>query len=225
MVQPMNKLMHGFELVKQFISPEIVQTLIDEITKLNEFKSPHGIRNAEKKFDCIAKLANSENIIAQARTILDEEPQLVRAIFFDKTPEKNWLVSWHQDKTVSVNKKHHIDGWGPWSLKDNTHHVQPSESVLNNMVTFRIHLDDSNADNGCLKVIPNSHHRGVLKQADIDNIVEESEFIECEANAGDMLIMRPLILHASSKAKLPKHRRVIHLEFSGYDLPNDVYWS
>ncbi len=225
MVQSMNKLIHGFELVKQFISPEVVQTLIDEITISNKSKSPHGIRNAEKKFDCIAKLANSEKILDQARTILDEEPQLVRAILFDKNLEKNWLVSWHQDKTVSVNKRHHIDGWGPWSLKDNTHHVQPSESVLNKMVTFRIHLDDSNANNGCLKVIPNSHNRGVLKQADIDNIAEESEFIECEANAGDMLIMRPLILHASSKAKLPKHRRVIHLEFSGYDLPNDVFWS
>ena len=225
MVQPMNKLMHGFELVKQFISPEIVQTLIGEITKLNEFKSPHGIRNAEKKFDCIAKLANSEKIRDQAKTILDEEPQLVRAIFFDKNPEKNWLVSWHQDKTVSVNKRHHIDGWGPWSLKDNTHHVQPSESVLNKMVTFRIHLDDSNANNGCLKVIPNSHNRGVLKQTTIDDIVKRAAFIECEANAGDLLIMRPLILHASSKTISPSHRRVIHLEFSGYELPDGLHWK
>ncbi len=225
MVQSMNKLMHGFELVEQFISPEIVQTLIDEITTSNELKSPHGIRNAEKKFDCIAKLANSEKIIAQARSILGAEPQLVRAIFFDKNPEKNWLVSWHQDKTVSVNKKHYIDGWGPWSIKDNTHHVQPNESVLNDMVTFRIHLDDSNADNGCLKVIANSHLHGVLKQADIDALVEESEFIECEANAGDMLIMRPLILHASSKAINPSHRRVIHLEFSGYQQPDGLSWE
>ncbi len=221
----MDELEQGFRLESQFISQTTVNTLIDEITKLNELKSPHGIRNAEKKFDCIAKLANSEKIVAQARAILDEEPQLVRAIFFDKNPEKNWLVSWHQDKTVSVNKKLHIDGWGPWSLKDNTHHVQPSESVLNNMVTFRIHLDDSNADNGCLKVIPNSHTSGVLTQLEIDSLVKNAIFVECEANAGDMLIIRPLILHASSKAKLPKHRRVIHLEFSGYDLPNDVYWS
>lgn len=225
MVQPMNKLMHGFELVKQFISPEIVQTLIDEITKLNELKSPHGIRNAEKKFDGIAKLANSEKVLSKAKCLLGAEPQLVRVIFFDKNLKKNWLVSWHQDKTVSVNKKQHIDGWGPWSIKDNTYHVQPSESALNDMVTFRIHLDDTKADNGCLKVIANSHVHGVLKQADIDTLVEESTFIECEANAGDMLIMRPLILHASSKATNPSHRRVIHLEFSGYELPNGLSWE
>lgn len=221
----MNDLEQGFRLKNQFLSQATVDTLIDEITNSNELKSPHGIRNAEKKFECIAKLANSEKIMAKARSILGDEPQLVRAIFFDKNPDKNWLVSWHQDKTVSVNKKEHIDGWGPWSLKDNTHHVQPSESVLNNMITFRIHLDDTNADNGCLKVIPKSHTRGVLKQTTIDGIVKKAEFIECEANAGDMLIMRPLILHASSKAIFPRHRRVIHFEFSNYDLPNDVCWK
>jgi ectoine hydroxylase-related dioxygenase (phytanoyl-CoA dioxygenase family) len=217
--------MQGFELVKQFISPEIMKALIEEITTSNEFESPHGIRNAEKKFDGIAKFANSEKVLAQAKSILGEEPQLARAIFFDKTPEKNWLVSWHQDKTVSVNKKQDIDDWGPWSLKDNTHHVQPSESVLNNMVTFRIHLDDSNSDNGCLKVIPNSHICGVLEQREINALVCKSEVIECEAKAGDMIIMRPLILHSSSKASNPSHRRVVHLEFSGYELPEGIFWE
>jgi len=221
----MNELDQGFRLESRFISQETINELIGEITNSNNLKSPHGIRNAEKKFDCIAKLANSERIIAQARSILGKEPQLVRAIFFDKTPEKNWLVSWHQDKTVSVNKRHHIDDWGPWSLKDNTHHVQPSELVLNNMVTFRIHLDDSNADNGCLKVIPNSHTSGVLTQLEINNLVKSTIFVECEANAGDLLIMRPLILHASSKAISPSHRRVIHLEFSDYELPDGLSWE
>jgi len=221
----MNELEQGFILESQFISQETITTLIDEITTSKDLKSLHGIRNAQKKFECIAKLANSEKIMAKARSILGDEPQLVRAIFFDKNSDKNWLVSWHQDKTVSVNKKEHIDGWGPWSLKDNTHHVQPSESVLNNMVTFRIHLDDSNADNGCLKVIPNSHKHGVLTQIEIDSLVKSEVPVECEANAGDMLIMRPLILHASSKAKFPKHRRVIHLEFSSYGLPNDICWK
>jgi ectoine hydroxylase-related dioxygenase (phytanoyl-CoA dioxygenase family) len=221
----MNELKQGFNLEKRFISLDMIKVIIDEITLSNEKKSPHGIRNAEKKFESIAKLANSEKIIAKARLILSEEPQLVIAIFFDKNPDKNWLVSWHQDKTVSVNKKQHIVGWGPWSLKDNTHHVQPSESVLNNMITFRIHLDDTSADNGCLKVIPMSHTRGVLKQTTIDDIVKRTEFIECEANAGDLLIMRPLILHASSKAIYPSHRRVIHLEFSDYELPDGLSWE
>jgi ectoine hydroxylase-related dioxygenase (phytanoyl-CoA dioxygenase family) len=221
----MNELKQGFNLEKRFISLDMIKVIIDEITLSNEQKSPHGIRNAEKKFESIAKLANSEKIIAKARSILGEEPQLVRAIFFDKNPEKNWLVSWHQDKTVSVNKKQHIDGWGPWSLKDGTNHVQPSESVLSKMITFRIHLDDTNTDNGCLKVIPNSHSYGVLTQIEIDSLIKSTVFVECLAEAGDLLIMRPLILHASSKAIFPKHRRVIHMEFSGYELPNGIVWG
>lgn len=221
----MNELKQGFNLEKRFISLDMIKVIIDEITLSNEQKSPHGIRNAEKKFESIAKLANSEKIIAKARSILGEEPQLVRAIFFDKNPEKNWLVSWHQDKTVSVNKKQHIDGWGPWSLKDGTNHVQPSESVLSKMITFRIHLDDTNTDNGCLKVIPNSHSYGVLTQIEIDSLIKSTVFVECLAEAGDLLIMRPLILHASSKARFPKHRRVIHMEFSGYELPNGIVWG
>jgi len=225
MIQSINKLKQGFTFKKKFIKPELVQTLIDEIKSSNELKAPHGIRNAEKKFDGIAKLAHSEKIKTEARAILGEEPQLIRAIIFDKTPEKNWLVSWHQDRTISVNKKQSIDGWGPWSLKDNTHHVQPSESVLNNMVTFRIHLDNSNSGNGCLKVIPNSHNYGVLKQSEINSLINECKHVECEANAGDMLIMRPLLLHASSKAVIPNHRRVIHLEFSHYQLPDGLHWA
>jgi ectoine hydroxylase-related dioxygenase (phytanoyl-CoA dioxygenase family) len=221
----MNNLVQGFTIEKHFIPPEILKTLIDEITASTRQKSQHGIRNVEDKFLSIAQLANSAKILAKAKAILGGKPQLVRAIFFDKNPEKNWLVPWHQDKTVSVNKKQLIDGWGPWSIKDSTHHVQPSEKVLNNMVTFRIHLDDTNADNGCLKVIPKSHEHGVLKQSKIHSIVKDTAYIECEAKAGDMLIIRPLILHASSKAKSPKHRRVIHLEFCSYELPEGMKWK
>jgi ectoine hydroxylase-related dioxygenase (phytanoyl-CoA dioxygenase family) len=93
------------------------------------------------------------------------------------------------------------------------------------MVTFRIHLDDTNADNGCLNVIPNRHTSGVLTQLEINILVKSAIFVECEANAGDMLIMRPLILHASSKAKNPNHRRIIHMEFSSYELPEGIDWE
>lgn len=221
----MNNLEQGFELVQQFISVAQVQILLNEITATHDQKSIHGLRNAEKKFTCIANLIRSDKVLAKAKAVLGKDPQLVRALLFDKTPDKNWLVAWHQDKTVSVNNKQYIEGWGPWTIKDGTHHVQPSEAVLNDMVTFRIHLDETNAQNGCLKVIPKSHSRGVLKQTDIDETIVQTEFIECEAKAGDMLIMKPLILHASSKAVSPYHRRVIHIEFSGYKLPDGMVWA
>jgi hypothetical protein len=36
--------------------------------------------------------------------------------------------------------------------------------------------------------------------------------------------MRPLLLHASSPAADPRHRRVIHLEFAAEPLPGGLEW-
>jgi ectoine hydroxylase-related dioxygenase (phytanoyl-CoA dioxygenase family) len=48
----------------------------------------------------------------------------------------------------------------------------------------------------------------------------------CCLDAGDALIMRPLLLHASSPARKAHHRRVIHLEFAPADLlPPGLHWA
>lgn len=150
---------------------------------------------------------------------------LVRALFFDKTPEKNWLVTWHQDKTVTLNKQTDLAGWGPWSVKDGVCHVQPPVAILNKMVTFRLHLDSADETNGCLKVIPGTHKYGILKQPEIDEIIRRKIAVPCVVEAGDAVVMRPHILHSSSKAKQPSHRRVVHIEYSNHVLPDGTSWA
>jgi ectoine hydroxylase-related dioxygenase (phytanoyl-CoA dioxygenase family) len=118
-----------------------------------------------------------------------------------------------------------MDGWGSWSIKDGVHHVQPPVEVLNKMLTLRLHIDCADEQNGCLKVIPGSHRRGLLQPATIDSLVKNSIAVPCIVNAGDALIMRPHILHASSKATKPNHRRVVHLEYSSYSLPEGFAWA
>jgi ectoine hydroxylase-related dioxygenase (phytanoyl-CoA dioxygenase family) len=221
----MNIQENGIEIINNFISLEIIDEIISEVSANLDIESGYGIRNAEKKFSSIKNLIESDLIREKAREILGSSSTLVRAIFFDKTPEKNWLVAWHQDKTISVNKKVDIKGWGPWSIKDGEHHVQPEINVLNQMITFRLHLDDSDEKNGCLKVIPNSHEQGILKQKDIDSLVNVKQSYNCVVKAGDVVLMRPHILHSSSKSLHPKHRRVVHLEFSNFILPNDLKWA
>jgi len=216
---------NGLEIIENFLPQEIIEAIISEVSSYDSSDSKHGIRNAEKKFYSINQLINSDLIQNQAKEILGSPPMLVRSIFFDKTPEKNWLVTWHQDKTISVSGKKDISGWGPWSIKDGIHHVQPELTVLNQMVTFRLHLDDANESNGCLKVIPNSHHKGIIKQSDINNIVHTEQSYNCSVKAGDVVLMRPHILHSSSKSTSPSHRRVVHLEFSNYNLPQDLQWA
>jgi len=152
----------GVEIMKSVISTEQMSSIKDEVDTLQLSTPKYGIRNANKKIKSIDTLAHSAKFQALATEILDEAPQIVRVIYFDKTAEKNWLVPWHQDKTIALNKKTDIEGWGRWSIKDETHHVQPFIDVLEQMVTFRVHLDDADEENGCLKVIRGSHTLGLL---------------------------------------------------------------
>jgi len=216
---------NGIEIIKNFVPKDAIAEIISEISSYHDLDSKHGIRNAEKKFKSVNKLIESNLIQNKANEVLGSLPKFVRAIFFDKTPEKNWLVAWHQDKTISVNKRIDIEGWGPWSKKDNIDHVQPELNVLNQMVTFRLHLDAADENNGCLKVIPNSQDEGIIPQKRIDTIIKTRQAFSCVVESGDVVLMRPHILHSSSKSITPKHRRVVHLEFSNFNLPSELQWA
>ena len=215
----------GFEIKSKFVSGSLIDSIQKEIKASKEADLKSGIRDANKKFKSIKSLSNSKKFIDLASSILGSKPDIVRVIYFDKTPERNWLVTWHQDKTIAVDAKKEIEGYEVWSIKDGIHHVQPPLDVLNKMITFRLHLDDADKDNGCLKVIPQSHHLGVLSQQELSDVVSSKEPYLCEAEAGDLLIMKPHIIHSSSKSKHAKHRRVIHIEYSNYELPLGLNWA
>ena len=220
----MNIFEHGIEIEKQFVSTDIIDVIKQEVETSEISQSKHGIRNAEKKFLSINSLVQSSQFINKAKFILNDQPEIVRVIFFDKTPTKNWLVTWHQDKTIAVNSKAEISGWGSWSIKDGIHHVQPDINTLNKMVTFRVHLDDANEQNGCLKVIPKTNNLGILSQQKINEITQQQTAFSCEVQAGDVVLMKPHILHSSSKSTNPNHRRVVHIEYSSYKLPHGLKW-
>lgn len=215
----------GYELISEFLTRDQLNSINNEIKNVKFPASAGGIRNAEKKFSSIRELAGSEQLLAQTKNYLSGTVSLVRAILFNKTSENNWLVTWHQDRTVAVSKKFEKNDWGPWSIKDQVHHVQPPLDVLNQMVTFRIHLDDTSLKNGCLKVLPKSHQLGILDPVAIQRYVQNHEVLVCEASAGSAFVMRPHILHSSSKASIPSQRRVLHLEYSSFKLPTGVAWA
>ncbi len=215
----------GFEIKRKFVSNKIIEAIKSEVGNRIKDNTNYGIRKANQKFKTIDALAHSAKFLSLAELMLGSSAKVVRVIYFDKTPDKNWLVSWHQDKTIAVNKRVKVTGWGAWSVKEKTHHVQPSVEVLNSMVTFRVHLDDADKNNGCLKVIPESHQLGILSHIEITKAVTDIKPVLCEAKAGDLLLMKPHILHSSSKSMIPKHRRVVHIEYSNYSLPMDLEWA
>jgi ectoine hydroxylase-related dioxygenase (phytanoyl-CoA dioxygenase family) len=172
----------------------------------------------------VRAFARSEAIESLVSAHLGARPIPVRAIFFDKSSSSNWLVPWHQDLTIAVASKCEAPGFGPWSVKDGIPHVQSPESLLKQMIALRLHLDDCDAANGALRVIPGSHKSGRLNPGQISNVRASSAEMVCEASAGDVLLMRPLLLHASSKSVSNRRRRILHIEYCCGELPAGMTW-
>jgi len=215
----------GFALLEALASPAEMRPLLSALDKLDLGLLRGGIRRIERRVPQVAALANSSRLLAIAKSYLSGTPQLVRAIYFDKSPDNNWFVTWHQDKTVAVSERFTQQDWGPWSLKAGAWHVQPPLAVLEDMLTLRVHLDPATAANGCLKLIPGSHRSGLLAAGQIQAIVKDCPATYCEVPAGGAVIMRPHLLHASEKAVAPVPRRVLHFEYSSYPLPEGVGWA
>ena len=157
------------------------------------------------------------------RELLGHKARPVRGILFDKTPQANWKVPWHQDLTIAVKERHERENFTAWSIKDGVPHVQPPLQVLAAMLTIRLHLDDC-FDNGPLRVLPATHREGRLDSAQIAHKRATIEPTICRAARGDALLMKPLLLHASSAGEKPTHRRVLHLEWANQDLPAPLQW-
>ena len=171
----------------------------------------------------VRELAMSNPVRAIVGTILGRECFAVRGIFFNKTRNSNWKVVWHQDLTIVVRERKHLDGFGPWTMKAKVLHVQPPPQIMSNILAIRLHLDESGIDNGPLRVIAGSHRHGRLSAEQIRNL-EKQNSVTCAVPQGGALLMRPLLVHASSACAIQKSRRVIHLEFAATELPQGLDW-
>jgi hypothetical protein len=160
-----------------------------------------------------------------ATRLSGKRARLVRILAFDKTPETNWGVPWHQDRTVAVRRRAEVDGFGPWSVKAGVPHVAPPQALLEAMFCLRLHLDDCGPDNGPLKIIAGSHRLGRLPVRAVLDLGARETATTCLAAAGDVLAMKALTVHASDPASVPAHRRVLHLDFSTVDLPPPLEWA
>jgi hypothetical protein len=133
-------------------------------------------------------------------------------------------LDWHQDLTIAVRRRIDLSGFGAWSVKEGVQHVRPPVELLERMLTMRLHLDDCGEENGLLRVLPGSHRHGKLDANAIRAWRAEVPAVSCAIKRGGVVLMRPLLLHASSPARRPEHRRVIHLEFAAEALPDGLQW-
>ena len=192
-------------------------------SKVQHRSSTYAIRNLLNQH-AVRALSQSRPVRSLVESVLGPTCFAVRGILFDKTPQANWFLGWHQDPTIAVKKRVETSGFGSWSLKAGVPHVRPPATVLENMLAVRVHLDDCDASNGPLMVIPESHCRGWLRQDEIAQNTVTCASVCCEVKRGGIVLMRPLLLHASGRAD-GQHRRVVHLEFAAHDLPNGLQWA
>jgi len=220
----------GYALVPDVLGGDDVQRLLaaleeaDEAEGVRRRESVYAIRNLLEAVPAVAGLARSPAVRALVEPVLGPGAFAVRGILFDKTPDANWKVAWHQDLTIAVRERVDVPGFGPWSEKAGVVHVQPPAAVLERMVTVRLHLDPCGPENGPVQVIAGSHRAGRLSADEIQRWRAERAPEAACIGIGGALLMRPLLLHASSPSTLPAHRRVIHLEFAADDLPDGLEW-
>jgi hypothetical protein len=93
------------------------------------------------------------------------------------------------------------------------HAIAPA-AALATVVALRVHLDDSTLANGPLRVLPGTYAGGVLTHDDIQRFAGVVPPVECVSSLGGVVAMRPLVVHASSKASDHQPRRVLHIEYA-----------
>ena len=220
----------GFVVLDRYLDAHTVQHLIDSVESLEADGQASRVRRGTAfarrnllTLDFVQTLI-VQPIVKELLDTLAPNSLAVRAILFDKTGRANWTVPWHQDRSIAVRERVNAPGFGPWSTKAGVIHVQPPLEVLKQMVTLRFHLDACDADNGPLRVIAGTHHR-ILDQKEIADSTTAATQTICAVAAGGLILMRPLLLHASSAATIVRHRRVINVEFGPPSLPGGLRWA
>lgn len=153
-----------------------------------------GARSEGFSPEARAWLAAHEGLLAIASRLMGSVCVLTRLQAFDKSPLANWFVPWHQDRAEDGRER--------------------DLAFLANTLALRIHLDTCEEDCGPLEVIVGSHVHGRLPVTDIARMTRTATGHLCLAARGDIVAIRPLLLHRSQRALRPAARRVIHIEYT-----------
>lgn len=225
LITHVRKLTHnGFSILNNVYTNREIKKIKSSIDKFFEQSEEEAFGKRKLLMDIpnLSELLLNKNL-KQVVSAIDKNAFLVKAIYFDKPPKSNWYVTWHQDVPINVSDKKNLEGYTAWTHKHGINSVIPPEEISKNIFTIRIHLDDTTKSNGALKVVPGSHNKR-LSDDEVKTITNNCTPYICEVAAGGIQLMKPLLLHSSSKSTNQKRRRVIHLEFTSQELPSEIEW-
>lgn len=182
-----------------------------------------AIRNVHLQLPGLRLFLEQGRFPALASEVLGAEVNLVSATLFDKLPGANWFVPPHQDLFVPIVGSTDDPHWTNWSTKAGVQYVEPPLDVQQQLLAVRVHLDECPGRNGALEVVPRSQQSRLIE--DEVALIDEGAFQLCPADAGEILLMRPLLVHRSRSAELPQRRRVLHIVYSTARLPEGLTWT
>ncbi|MFN0279243.1 MAG: phytanoyl-CoA dioxygenase family protein [Pyrinomonadaceae bacterium] len=204
---------NGFEIIDGVISELECRQLLIELNKASRQEKRAGQRHLMSN-EAVSRFANEDRFLKIAQKHLGNGAVPYRATLFDKSPRANWLVVWHQDTALPLTKRFESDDWVPWSVKKGIRYAHAPTWALEKIVALRVSLDDSTEENGPLRVISGSHKYGVLEDSEVLNIAHSETPVNCITKIGGVVAMRPLLIHAFSKSRNNKPRRVLHIEYA-----------
>ena len=218
----------GFAVVREGLAVDEIDALLRDIEDLEpslRSAGRGGIRDVLRRSEPLRRVVTHPSVRRVVEAALDAGAFAVRGVLFDKRSGANWKVPWHQDLTIAVRRPGSAAGYGPWSVKAGVPSVQPPRHVLERMLTVRVHLDECDASNGPVRVIPGTHRSGRLSDEAIATASRSCDAVACTVPKGGLLVMRPLLVHGSSAATVPSRRRVLHLDFAACDLAEGLEWA
>jgi ectoine hydroxylase-related dioxygenase (phytanoyl-CoA dioxygenase family) len=217
----------GYAILPHVFGPREVAALTDCVRSAT-FNSSHvmrsvatyAIRNALTEVPCLRRVLADPGLHSIVRETLGDGAFVTKNIWFEKPHGGNWFVGWHQDISISVRERREVPGYSKWTAKHGVIGVVPPVAILERTLTVRIHLDDADGTNGAVRVIPGSHRNGIQPHlgADVDGSL-------CAVPSGGVMLMRPLLMHASSRSTSDRPRRVLHLEFNDRGLDGGLEWA
>ncbi len=174
--------------------------------------SSYSIISAHMKYGKVYDLLTHPKIVACVKDLLGEDIIGWGAHYFCKMPHDSKTVGWHQDA-------------GYWPLS-------PSKTV-----TVWLAIDDASVENGAMRFISGSHHKGhltsqhsspednsVLSQI-VENAEQYGEPVDVELKAGEISIHTDLLLHGSNANPSPKRRCGLTLRYCTTDVRASFRWD
>ena len=171
--------------------------------------------------DAVAQL----RVRSPISSLLPRNAVAAQCTLFSKSDAANWSVPPHQDSSIPVMEHVKDEACKGWSLKEGLIFVQPPTELLKQLLAVRIELDGTPPPAGELCVVPGSHLLGRLSAAQASIVARRQGMRACAVPQAGALVMRPLLIHASTKAPNGIVRRVLHLLFGPSRLPHGLRWA